>query len=93
MSDVAYLELDSCANHIAPGYIIMDHMLLTQDKSLLARPYRPQLGLMRLSCTPPVLTPDYLMHTFWRIDNSRNEGHSVGIQRESRKIVEKAQCA
>ena len=71
VSDVAYLELDSfepITSH--QDTFLWTYMSLTQDNSLLARPNRPQLGRMRPSCTLPVLTPDHVMATFWRIDNS-----------------------
>jgi len=71
VSDVAYLELDSVepiTSH--QDTFLWTYMSLTQDNSLLARPNRPQLGRMRPSCTLPVLTPDHVMATFWRIDNS-----------------------
>jgi len=75
VSDVACLELDSfepITSH--PDTFLWTYMSQTQDNSLLERPNRPQLGLMRPSCTLPVLTPDHVMSTFWRIDNKG--GHS-----------------
>jgi len=72
VNDVAYLELDSfepITSH--QDTFLWTYMSPTQDNSLLARPNRPQPGLMRPSCTLPVLTPDHVMSTFWRIDNNR----------------------
>ena len=78
MSDVAYLELDSfepITSH--QDTFLWTYMSLTQNNSLLARPNRPQLGLMRPCCTLPVFTPDPVMSTFWRIENTHDwsSGH------------------
>jgi len=78
VSDVAYLELDSfepITSH--QDTFLWTYMSLTQNNSLLARPNRPQLGLMRPCCTLPVFTPDPVMSTFWRIENTHDwsSGH------------------
>jgi len=71
VSDVAYMELDSfepITSH--QDAFLWTYMSLTQDNSLLERPNRPQLGLMRPSCTLPAPTPDHVRSTFWHIDNN-----------------------
>jgi len=72
VSDVAYLELDSfepITSH--QDTFLWTYKSLIHDNSLPKRPNRPQMGLMRPSCTLPVLTSDHVMSTFWRIDNMK----------------------
>jgi len=79
VSDVAYLELDSFEPITSRQDIFLwTYMSLTQDNSLLKRSNRPHLGLMRPSCTLPVLTPEHVMCTFLGIDNTSGENGPLG---------------